>query len=327
MNTSPEELKDSIRGILPVQFCPYTEDRELDLDGLKENTEFLADFAEDGNKDVVILANGSTTEFYANSIEEQKKVIETVVEASGNTPVIAGTSAAGTKETIKLTQYAEEVGVDGAMVVIPYYHTPTKKGTYRHYKQVADAVDMGIMVYNNPDVAGAWIPPDLLAKLSKIDNAVAVKENTPNMSLFYQETRKIDPDDMVLIDGLGASTYIAKASFGFKCKGFVNPTGNFAPGLVYKVYEAVRNGDYLKAYDHVEKLDPFWEVVRNLNEKRESISIIPSMWRTNYMYQTAGKAAMDLVGLNGGPLREPMDSLTDEEKDELKSALEEMDLI
>lgn len=323
----PCELKEKLRGIIPVQLCPYTKEYELDVEGLKENTKFLADFAESDGKDVVILTNGSTTEFYANSIEEQKTVIKLVVGASGDVPVVAGTGQAGTRETIKLTKYAEEVGADGAMVVIPYYHTPTKEGMYQHYKKVAESVKMGIMVYNNPDVSGAWISPDLLAKISKIDNVVGVKDNTPNINYTYQYTRLIDPADMTLIDGPGPITYVAKASFGLKFKGFVNMVGNFAPALVYRVYEAVKEGDFMKAYQALEKIDPFWTLVRKFMETRESTSIIPFMWRTNYMFQAAGKVAMDLVGLNGGPMRLPMTDLTEGEREEIKEALKKMSVL
>lgn len=322
-----EELKNEIKGIVPVQLLPYTEDDEVDIEGLKENTEFIADFAKDGDKDVVILANGSTTEFYANSVEEQKEVIKAVVESSGDTTVVAGTSQAGTKETIKLTQYAEEVGADGAMVVLPYYHTPTKEGMYRHYEEVADAVDIGIVVYNNPDVSGAWIDPNLMGKISKIDNIVAAKDNTPSAPYFYQMTRKVDPADMTLIDGLGFSSYVAKASFGLRCKGFVNTIGNFAPKVAYDLYEAVTDEDFKRAYEVLKVQENFWNQVAKAMETRETTSIIPGVWRTNYMYQSGGKAAMDLVGLNGGKMRLPMTDITDEEKEGVRKALENMEIL
>ncbi|GAJ22972.1 unnamed protein product, partial [marine sediment metagenome] len=181
MSMSLNELKKRLKGIVPVQFCPYTKGGEVDIEGLRENTKFLLDFVKDGNKDVVLMTNGSTTEFYANSVEEQKKVIKTVVDTvAGQIPVVAGAMQAGAKLTIELVKYAEEVGADCAMVVLPYYHTPTKEGLYRYYQEVAKAVNIGIMIYNNADVSGALIPPDLMARLSKIDNIIAVKDNATN---------------------------------------------------------------------------------------------------------------------------------------------------
>ena len=155
MGTAFSELKKRLKGIVPVQYCPYTKDRKLNVAGLKENTQFLVDFAKKGNKDVVIMTNGSTTECYANSIDEQKAVIKTVVETVGGVvPVVAGVSGAAAERTIELAKYAKEVGADCAMVVLPYYHpAANKESMYQYFKAVAEAVNIGIMIYNNPDVS------------------------------------------------------------------------------------------------------------------------------------------------------------------------------
>lgn len=318
------ELKKRLKGIVPVQYCPYTKEGELDIEGLRENTKFLLDFAKD-EKDVVLMTNGSTTEFYANSVEEQKKVIKTVVDTvAGQIPVVAGAMQAGAKLTIELVKYAEEVGADCAMVVLPYYHTPTKEGMYRYYEAVAKAVNIGIMIYNNADVSGALIPPDLMARLSKIDNIIAVKDNATNAADYAFKALTIDPEDMVLINGLGEVHYIGSAAYGLKYRGFVNFIGNFAPSLSYAVYEAVEEGNFKKALEALRKQSPLWRLLAKFGSKRESISVIPECLRTNYMYIGFGKAALDLVGLNGGPPRLPMEELTDGEKRELKEVLKEM---
>lgn len=323
-----KEFKKRLKGIIPVQYCPYTKDKELDLAGLKENTQFLVDFAKDGNKDVVVMTNGSTTECYANSIEEQKKVIKTVVDTvGGKIPVIAGVSQAGVEGTIELAKYAEEIGADCAMVVPPYYHAASKEGMYRYFKTVADAVNIGIMVYNNADVSGTLIPPDLMARLAKIENIVAVKDNATNAADYAFKALTIDPEDMVLINGLGEVHYIGSAAYGFKYRGFVNFIGNFAPSLSYAVYEAVEEGDFKKALEALRKQLPIWNLLPKFNKERESISVIPECLRTNYMYISIGKVAMGLVGLHGGPLRQPMEELTDEERQEVKTALKEMGVI
>lgn len=326
MSMKPEELKKAWKGIIPVQICPYGEDRELNVEGLRKNTKFLADFAKEG-RDVIILTNGSTTSFYANTIEEQKTLIKNVVRTSEDVPVVAGTSQAGTRKTIEMTRYAEDIGADGAMVVPPYYHTPTKEGMFQHYKEIADSTNIGIIVYNNADVSGAWITPDLLKKISKIENIVGLKENTYHIPHIYEETRIIDQKDMSLVDGIGYYTYVAKASFGMRFRGFVNGVGNFAPSLVYEVYEEVKKGNFKKAYNKVGKIDPFWNCVKKFMEKRETTSIAPELWRANYMYQSAIKKAMDLVGLNGGPVRLPMVDITDEEGEKIREALEEMNVL
>jgi len=328
MAMSLDELKKRLKGIIPVQYCPYTKDRELDIAGLKKNTRFLVDFAKDGNKDVVLMTNGSTTECYANSIEEQKTVIKTVVETvGGEIPVVAGVSQAAAERTIELAKYAEEVGVDCIMMTPPYYHTASKEGLYQYYKTVAGAVKVGIMIYNNADVSGTLIPPDLMARLAKIENIIAVKDNATNAADYAFKALAIDPEDMVLINGLGEVHYIASAAYGYKYRGFVNFIGNFAPALSYAVYEAVEARDFKKALEALRKQLPIWNLLAKFNKKRESISVIPECLRSNYMYMGIGKAAMDIVGLHGGPLRQPMEDLTDEEREELKAALKEMGVI
>jgi len=193
----PDEFRERCKGIVPVQYCPYEENFKVDIEGLKENTEFLVDFAEKGKRDLVIMTNGSTTEWYANSIEEQREVIKTVVEtADGRVPVVAGASQAGTAETIKMARYAEEAGADCAMVVLPYYHTPTREGLYRHFKAVAESVKIGVMIYTNPDVSGTLIDTGLLQRLSKLENIVAIKDNNPNVAEYAWKAALLDPQQV-----------------------------------------------------------------------------------------------------------------------------------
>jgi len=328
----PDEFRKRCKGILPVQFCPYTKDRNsVDLEALKKNTLFLVDFAKKGNKDVVIMTNGSTTEFYANSIEEQKSIIKTVVDAvDGAVPVIAGVSQAGTQETIKMARYAEKVGADCAMVVTPYYHTPFREGLYQHYKAVAEAIGIGIMIYNNVAVSAANIDAELTARLSKIDNIVALKDNTPIAEEWFLKTTLVKPEDMALCIGTAEINYVSAAAFGFRYHGFVTSIGNFAPQLSYAIYEAVeKERDFVKAHELlVNRIAPIEAMTRKFAAKRSKISILPAGYGGAYIYQTVGKAAMDLAeGLYGGPCRPPMEDITNEEKKELAAVLEKVGVI
>ncbi len=316
-----------LKGVIPVQYCPYTKNDELDLEGLKENTKFLVDFAGE-DKDIVIMTNGSTTEFYANSIEEQKQVIKTVVDTvNGRLPVVAGVSQPAAVRTIEMAKYAEETGADFAMVVLPYYHAPTKEGMYRYYEEIANAVNIGIMIYNNPDVSGTLMPPDLVARLSKIDNIVAIKDNATNAADYAFKALNIAEEDMILSCGVGEIHYIAAAAYNDKYKGFVSFIANFAPELSYNVYKAVKNKNFAAAYEALKKVTSIYELLAKFMNRRDSVSVIPKSIRTNYMYMSVGKAAMELVGLNGGSLRLPCEDITDEEKEELKKLLEKIDVV
>jgi 4-hydroxy-tetrahydrodipicolinate synthase len=317
-----EEFRKKCKGMIPVQYCPYKQNGDLDLDGLKKNTEFLVDFAENGARDVVIMTNGSTTECYANSIDEQKAVITTVVDTvKERIPVVAGASHSGTKETIKMVKYVQEAGADCAMVVLPYYHKPTKEGMFKHYKEISDSADIAIMVYNNPDVSGSLIDPFLMKRISEIENVVALKDNTPNAAEYAWKAALIDSNDMALLAGAGELHYLGAAAYGYKYQGYVTWIGNFAPRISYPIYEAVLERDFVKAQKALEKQMPVWGLPGKFMSKRANPSIIPSMLQTNYMYMAVGKAAMELAGLSGGHLRAPLEDVTAEEREELRKVL------
>jgi len=132
---------------------------------------------------------------------------------------------------------------------------------------------------------------------------------------------------MAMLGGLGELHYLGAAAYGLKYTGVVTWIGNFAPSMSYAVYEAVKEGDFRKAYEALKKQVPLWEILNRFMAKRETPSIIPSILRTNYMYMSVGKACMDLTGLYGGPLRLPMENLTDEEVNELEKVLRGLGLM
>lgn len=324
------ELKKKLQGSVIVQLCPYTKQGNIDLDGLRENTRFILDFAKKG-KDIVLLTNGSTSEFYANTVEDQKKVIKTTIETvAGQVPVIAGVSQAAAGLTIKMARYAKEVGADCALVVSPYYNHASKEGTYRYFQTIAGSVDIGIIAYNNPDVSGLLIPPDLMSRLAKIDNIIGCKDNSPTAASYFWKAVNIDLDDMVLLNGLGEVEYLAAASYGLKYRGFVNTIGNYAPELPSAIYEAVESGNFKKAMEALERELPLLKVSSAIAGRRESISVFPEWLRATTTYISIGKHAMNLVGLKGGayhPDELPVEDLTAEEKQEVKRALQEMKII
>jgi len=317
-----------LSGVTSVLFCPYKNDDSLDLPGLQKNTEYLVDFAVKGRKSVVIMANGSTTECYANSIAEQQKVIETVVDTvAGRLPVIAGVSQAGTRQTVALAQFAEAAGADFAMVMPPFYHHASKEGIFRHFQEVASAINIGLVIYNNPDVSATLIPPDFLVRLAGIDKVVACKDNATSSADLANKAFAEDLKKLTLLAGHGEVQYLAAASYGFAYQGFVSFIANFAPDLSYAVFTAVKQKDMVKASQALQKQFPIWQFVAKVEKRRESISIIPPGLKTSYAYMSVGKAAMDIAGLHGGHLRLPMEDLTGDEKKELKKILQKIGII
>jgi len=209
---TPRQLKDAIKGVIHLVMTPFDEKEELDEKALHRTVRDAVAVLK--GEDAVLLVTGSTGEFYAMNDEENKRVATIVVEAAnGEIPVIIGTARGGTKYTIEMSQHAQSVGADGVMIVAPYYHMVTREGLYRHYKMVAESIDIGIMVYNNSITSKLSIDPELMARLSKIPNIIANKENVWNIMAYYATARAVDPKDMVMVCGVGHMMYKFEAPF------------------------------------------------------------------------------------------------------------------
>lgn len=323
--TQLSDLKKAMKGVFVVQTTPFNKDGSLDLEGMRANTHWLVERM--AGKDFVFVPLGSTGEFYAMSDDECQAVIKMVVEeVNGRLPVFAGTARAGTQETIKMCQYAQSVGADGVQVVLPYYHIPEEEGMYQHYKQIAESINIGVMLYNNPSVSGSWVKPALMAKLSKIPNFIAVKESTPSILSYYWMQRTVDPKDTAILCGPGEQMFSFAAVYG--CPGFVTFVANFAPELSYSIYEASVARDFNKVTELVDSLAPFYSFINKALENHGPHTGVPGAGGiyTGYMFIGVVKAAMDIVGLRGGEVRLPLVGLNKEEKAELGSILKAMKL-
>jgi len=319
-----KKVREWLKGMMVVQYCPYTLDDQVDLEGLRLNTKYIVEFASAADRDVVIITNGSTAECYANSFEEQQAIISTVAECSGDVPVIAGVSQAGTKETVRLARFAEKAGTDCVMVVPPFYAPTTTQGLYEHFKQVADAISIPVMIYNNPDASKVLLDPSFIKKLASIENIVAIKDNAPHTFHYAQMAFEIDPEELILICGLGEYAYVGAAAYGRCYRGFATFIANFAPELAYSVYTAVNARDFQTAFAALRKQWPLWKFIADSMKNRATLSVLPTVLRGNAMCTSVGKAAMDLVGLRGGKPRLPLTELTQEEKERLRSILRMM---
>ena len=249
-------MKEKVKAVVIVLGTPFNRDGSLDLEGLRANTEFLAERCR-GNRFVFVPA-GSTGEAYALSDAERLQVIETVIETTaGAVPVVGGTAAAGTDQTIELSRAAETAGADGVQVVLPYYHVPSEDGLCRHYLRLADALDIGVMIYNNPAVSKLWMPPHLMARCAEHPNIIADKENVAEVVLYRAMRDAIDPGKMTVICGLGDLQFAYEAALG--CPGFVSFTANFAPELSLALLEAADACDFSKVREIIAKTGPLYE--------------------------------------------------------------------
>ncbi|MFC1992708.1 dihydrodipicolinate synthase family protein [Chloroflexota bacterium] len=328
------DLKKAMKGIFCVQMTPFNKDGSLDLEGMRANTRWLIDRM--AGKDFVFVPEGSNGEFFAQSEDEWKAVIKMVVEeVNGRNPVIAGAGQAGTREAIRRCQYAESVGADGVLVVLPYYISPVEEGLYQHYKEIAESIKIGLLLYNNTAVSGSWARPPLVAKLAEIPNFVGVKENTSSVISFRLMQQAVEHTDTVVLSGRGEEVFPYIAPFG--CPGFISFVANFAPELAYSVYEAAMERDYDKVFERADVFSFFFkdpEVVRCLPPGTSYITRVAESHGPNAgnsgattMQFAVIKAAMDLVGLRGGEVRLPLISINDKEREELRSILKARKII
>ena len=319
------ELKKAMKGVQIILMTPFNKDESLDLEGMRANIRWLLERT--AGKDFFFTPTGSNGELYAMSDDEGKAVIKMVAEeVKGQHVVMVGAGRAATRETIKMCQYAESVGADAAMVIIPYYLIPTEEGMYQHYKQLAGSVgkDFGIQIYNNPFVSGSWIKPHLMARISKIPNVIATKESTPYIMRYYAMQRAVDPKDTVIIGGSSELLFSFQAVYG--CAGFISARANFMPDLSYSLYKAAAARDFDKVAELVDSLAPLASFADKVvaNHGPDTHTGAPG---ETYMGLAVMKASMDIVGLRGGEVRLPLVGLSEEEKAELRDVLRTMKVI
>ncbi len=324
MALKPEAMRETVKAVVVVQATPLNRDGSLDLDGLKANTEFLVERC--AGKRLVLVPTGSTGEAYALSDTERLQVIETVIgRASGRLPVVAGTASAGTAQTIELSKAAEKAGADGVQVVLPYYHVPSEEGLVRHFLELADALNIGVMIYNNPAVSKLWMPPHLMARCAEHPNIVADKENAGEVTLYKAMRDAIDPAKMSVLCGLGDLQFAYTAALG--CPGFVSWTANLAPELSLELLDAADACDFKRVREVIARTARLYEFAGVCAKRRGRDPWILPGFTSGHIYVGILKAAMEVVGLAGGPVRGPGDDLTVEERQELKALLQDAGII
>jgi 4-hydroxy-tetrahydrodipicolinate synthase len=191
-----------------------------------------------------ILTCGCTGEPATLSMEEHKEVMRYTVDiVNHKIPVIAGTGSNNTKEAVELTQFAESIGADAALVITPYYNKPTPKGLYYHYKEVADNVSIPVILYNVPSRTGVSILPETVAELSQIKNIVAIKEASGNIDQVSKIV-SLCGEAFTVLSGEDNLTLHIMAGGG---KGVISVAANIVPDKVAGMVAAALNNDWNKA--------------------------------------------------------------------------------
>ena len=267
---------------------------ETDLDKLGE----LIEMHIEKKTDAIIIC-GTTGEASTMPDEEHLKAIEyTVEKVAGRIPVVAGTGSNDTRHAVALSKKAEELGADAILTVTPYYNKTTQKGLVEHFKAVAEAISIPVILYNVPSRTGMNIEVSTLKELAKVDNIVAVKEASGNMS--YAAKVAAEVPEIYLYSG-NDDVIVPMMSLGGK--GVISVVANILPEETHNICQFYLDGEVeksrrlqLKMLDLINKL--FIEV-----------NPVPV------------KTAMNLMGMNVGNLRAPLTDMTEANLEALKKAM------
>ena len=277
----------NVEGSWPALVTPFTKKDEVNYDVLRRLVNFHAENRSNG-----ILLMGSTGEAILLTKEEREKIIDVVIdEAGGKVPVMVGVAAVSTRDTLENANYAKEAGADCGLVVQPPYIKPTQDALYRYFKDVADAVDMPLVIYNNPERCGVNVEPETIARLAPHPNIVAIKEAGPNPYGVMRTVELTRGEFNVLCCDCAfyALIPVVMASGG---KGTSNVTGSMCPREFAELSKPWENyDDVLKTREHLYRLLPL----------------------TRMMYSESNpvplKAALNMVGADVGKPRKPLQEL------------------
>lgn len=228
-----------IKGSVVAIVTPMHADGRLDIPRLHQLIDWHIAEGTDG---IVIV--GTSGESPTVSVQEHSELIKIAVDhVAKRVPVIAGTGGNSTAESIELTRYAKEVGADAALVVVPYYNRPTQEGMYQHFKTIAEAVDLPIILYNVPGRTVADMSNETILRLAKIRNIVGVKDATGNLARGI-ELLRLKPADFAVYSGDDA-TALPLILCG--AQGTISVTANIMPRTMHEMVVAAANGEVEKA--------------------------------------------------------------------------------
>lgn len=274
---------------------PFNENGEINYDEFEKFIEFQIE-----NKADSLIVCGTTGESATMTDEERKAAIKFVIDkVNKRVPVIAGTGSNNTVAAIEMTKYAEEVGADAVLVVTPYYNKTTQNGLIMHYSAIAQNTKLPIILYNVPSRTGVNIEPKTCLELSKIDNIVAIKEASGNISQIAK-TASLCGDNLAIYSG-NDDQIIPILSLGGI--GVISVLSNIKPEYVHDMINEYLTGDIKVA----------------TKKQLESIELIETLFCE--VNPIPVKAALNMSGFNFGKPRLPLIEMSEEKREKLKGIL------
>jgi 4-hydroxy-tetrahydrodipicolinate synthase len=288
------------RGVITALVTPLRNDR-VDEEALRRLVDEQIAAGIDG-----LVPVGTTGESPTLTNEEHIRVVEIVVQqAKKRVPIIAGTGANSTKEAIELTLAAKAVGADGTLQVTPYYNKPTQDGLYRHFKTIAEAAGLPMVLYNVPGRTGCDLLPDTIARLCDVPLVVGVKEATGNLQRASQIISRVG-DRLAMLSGDDATVMPFYAVGGHGC---ISVVSNVAPADMAGMYDAAMAGDWKRARELHYKVFPLSE---GLFIEANPIPV---------------KAALAMMGKIADEIRAPLYPMTGANREKVRKILSDGKLV
>ena len=281
---------------------PFKKDGEVDYLRFAENIEFQIK-----NHTDAIIVCGTTGEASTLSLEEHSKVISFCVRTvAGRIPVIAGTGSNSTETAISLSKEAEEAGVDGLLIVTPYYNKCTQKGLYEHFKMIAESVKTPILLYNIPGRTGVTIAPDTVVRLCRdVENIVGVKDATDNFSSIA--TMMSLANGCVDLYSGNDNQIVPMLALG--AKGVISVLSNVAPQQTHDICANFFQG----------------KVEESRNGQLHAIKLITALF--SEVNPIPVKKAQEFMGMDSGLLRRPLTEMEEATVSKLKDAMKEYGIL
>ena len=295
----------NFEGTYVAMVTPFDNKGNIDEEGLRSNINYLIDKGVNG-----LVGAGTTGESATITHDEHKQIIEVLVdEVDGRVETIVGTGSNSTSEALNLTKFAQDIGVDAALVITPYYNKPQQHALVNHYQAVGTC-DLPIIAYNVPSRTGVNMDVETIVEIAKIDNIDAVKEASGSVDkvsdIYNALLAEGLEDDFNILSGEDSLTLPIMAVGG---TGVISASANIDAKRMVLMVDSILNDDYDRAFElHNEML----ELIRALFIESNPVPV---------------KTSMNLMGLPAGDLRAPLAPMKEENLEVLKKALKNAELI
>ena len=305
MSKTVESSKTRLRpcGIIPAVVTPLTLEGKFSEKAMRNLVKYLIDGGVHG-----LFVTGTTGEFYGLTPEEKREIFQvTLDETRGRVPVYAGTNGITTRESVMLTQLAEDCGIDAVSVLTPMFITPTQEQLIGHYKTIAANTSLPVLLYNNPPKTGVNLAAATVAKLAEVPNIVSIKDSSGDLTLtaeYIRLTRGIENFTVLM----GRDTLIYGA-LCYGASGSIASCANVAPRLCADIYDRYMAGDLKGSLEAQFKLAPLRIAF--------TIGTFPAVI----------KESLALLGIDVGPCMDPVGPMTPEEREKVRQVLIGMELL